>query len=83
MVALPLLLILHVSLHFPEIGALVMGGKVDHYLLVIARHLLLILLNTSLDYDVHKLIDLSLSVNHCACLVFLESRVLEDLPPFL
>lgn len=83
MVALPLLLILHVSLHLPEIGALIVRGKVHHDLLVIACNLLLILLNATLNDDVHKLIDFPLAVNHCACFVFLENRIFENLPPLL
>lgn len=80
MVALPLLLVLHVALHLSEIRPLIMRRKVYHNLFVIACDLLLVLLHAALHYDVHEFIDLSFSIYDCACLVLLESRVLEDFP---
>ena len=75
-------LILPIGLYLPEIRALVMRGKIDDYFLIITGCFLLILFDTSLDDDVHKLISISFLIDLDASLDLLKGGVLEYFPSF-
>ena len=80
MVSFSLLLVLCIALHFSEIGALIVRCEVDHNFLIVAGQFLFILFDAALDDDIHVVVSLSFGVNLCACLKFLEGRVLKYLP---
>jgi hypothetical protein len=82
-VPLSLHLVLPVALHFSEIGALVVGSKIDHNLFIETRLLLLVLLHTALDNHVHVFVLVPLLVNLVSRFKLLEGRVVKYLPSFL
>lgn len=83
MITFSFFLVFDIALHFSEIGTLIMRSKVYHYLFVITRHFLLVLLYAPFHYHIHEVIYFSFSVDYCPSWVFLKRRIFEYFPPFL
>lgn len=76
-------LVFSVTLNFSKVRSLVMRGKVDYDLFIIAGQPLLVLLDTSFDDNIHVVISISLRVYLFAGLELLKRTVIEYLPFFL
>ena len=83
MISFSFCLVLSVGCNLSKIGSLVMRGKINHNLFVITSQFLFILLHTSLNYYIHKLILLPLLVNLMPRLKFHKTRIIKYLPPLL